>query len=163
MKVLLLILLLTAPYLQAQPLAELKMVGQGEMNWMFWKLYDAQLYSATGQYSEREYPMALALTYARDIDRQHLIEATIKEWKRLDLTWDASWLEALEKIWPSVKSGDQLLCLVDGQGYADFYLNNQHLGRVPDANFGKTFLAIWLSPATRDSTLRSQLIGDRNA
>ena len=49
----------------AAPWQGLRTVGQGEMRWLWFKLYDATLYSESGRYEPGRYPQALTLTYAR--------------------------------------------------------------------------------------------------
>lgn len=55
------------------------------MRWLWFKLYDATLYSESGRYQPGRYPQALSITYARVIERQDLLEATAAEWQRLGL------------------------------------------------------------------------------
>ncbi|MGL4916568.1 MAG: chalcone isomerase family protein, partial [Aeromonas allosaccharophila] len=70
----------TAVQASAAPWQQLRPVGQGEMNWLWFKLYDATLYSASGRYQPGHYPQALTLTYARSIEREDLLSATAAEW-----------------------------------------------------------------------------------
>ncbi|MCP3292207.1 hypothetical protein NAT01_27260, partial [Aeromonas hydrophila] len=51
------------------PWQQLLPVGRGEMSWLWFKLYDATLYSENGRYRPGHYPQALSLTYARAIER----------------------------------------------------------------------------------------------
>lgn len=157
--------LLFSSFLQADPLKDMKLVGQGEMHWMFWKLYDAELYTPTGSYQAAShqtanYPLALELTYARNIDKKHLLEATTKEWRRLNIAWHPDWLKTLTQMWPSVQAGDQLICYLDESGESIFYFNGQYLGGISDPLFGQDFLAIWLSANSHDQELKANLIGE---
>ena len=60
-------LLLLALSAQASPVAALRAVGQGEMHWLWFKLYDATLYSHDGRYHPDARPLALTLRYARGL------------------------------------------------------------------------------------------------
>ena len=79
------LLVATAVQASAAPWQQLRPVGQGEMNWLWFKLYDATLYSESGRYEPGRYPQALTLTYARAIEREDLLSATAAEWQRLGL------------------------------------------------------------------------------
>ncbi|MFP2770836.1 DUF3833 family protein [Oceanisphaera sp. KMM 10153] len=84
-KVLLLLWLLAMPFsspLWASPTADLNLVGQGSMRWLFRGLYQARFYSADGQYRAGDFPQALVLRYQRDIGKEDLLDATVTEWQR---------------------------------------------------------------------------------
>ena len=63
----------------------IKLVGQGQFSYLFWDLYQAQLYTADGQWSnyQQSAPLVLKLTYQRDISKADFIEATVDQWKHL--------------------------------------------------------------------------------
>ncbi|MBF0264160.1 MAG: chalcone isomerase family protein [Gammaproteobacteria bacterium] len=145
--------------LQASVLGELKRVGQSSMNWAFFKLYDIELYSENGKFNNQQYPMALNIIYARNIEKNDLIDATIKEWEKQKIVWKQQWVEQLKIIWPSVKTQDQILLYADQQQHSHFYHNNALVGSIKSAEFTQMFLAIWLSPETSETELRHQLIG----
>ena len=147
----------------ASPAKDLKLVGFSEMNWMFWKLYDIRLFSSNGQYHEDQYPLALAIEYARDIESAMLVKSTLKEWKRLSVNWKPSWQQQLQEIWPSVSAGDELLLLVERDGVSRFFYNKKFVGEIEDAEFAQAFLSIWLSANTREPELRRQLLGANDA
>lgn len=161
-KLLLLIMFIAMPVF-ASPVNDLKLVGYSEMNWMFWKLYDIRLLSADGEYRENQYPLALAIEYAREIDASMLIDSTIKEWERLSVSWKEDWTQQLKGIWPSVKPGDELLIHVEISGISHFYFNNQRIGKIVDPDFAPAFLSIWLSTSTREPDIRKQLMGKSDA
>jgi hypothetical protein len=82
------------------------------MRWLWFKLYDATLYSESGRYQPGRYPQALSITYARAIERQDLLEATAAEWQRLGLGSESErqrWLARLATLWPDVAPGDKLV------------------------------------------------------
>ncbi|GLS91926.1 hypothetical protein GCM10007916_29960 [Psychromonas marina] len=138
------------------------MVGQGEMSWLFIDLYQASLYSPTGDYKQAQYPQALNIIYQKDIDKDHLISATEKEWQKLAFnnTQYNGWLNQLDNLWPDIKKGDQLLFMVEDDGSGYFYHNNKLLGGVDNQQFAEAFLSIWLSKNTSEPKLRQQLLGE---
>jgi len=140
----------------------LKMVGQGQMSWLFIDLYHAELYSPNGQYKNKNYPQALNIIYQKDINKKHLVSATEKEWQKLaiDAAQQPIWLSQLNEIWPDIKKGDQLLFMVENDGSGYFYHNNQLLGTVNNPHFSEAFLSIWLSQKSSQPMLRKQLLGE---
>lgn len=153
---------------------QLKIVGKGEMSWLFIDLYQASLYSPTGEYQQRVYPQALKIVYQQDIDRDDLVNATEKEWQKLsqkqfqkqsqkqalDASQYQDWLVALRQLWPDIKEGEDLLFIVEADGRGVFYHNDQLLGGINSNEFSEAFLSIWLSKNTSEPGLRRQLIGE---
>lgn len=158
-KVLALMVCSAALSLHAQPTGDLQLVGEGEMDWLFFDLYQARLYSANGRYQAKQFPQALSLRYQRDIKNTKLVEATISEWQRLGVKWKYSWQQRLMSMWPSVQSGDQLTLRVNSDGSSHFYFNGEGLAKIDDPLFGPAFLAIWLDDNSRKPTLTQQLKG----
>lgn len=145
---------------QASPTDDLQLVGQGEMDWFFFDLYEARFYSATGTYEAEQYPQALSLRYQRDIENTKLVDATITEWQRLGVKWQPSWQQQLTALWPSVSKGDELTIRIATDGVSRFYFNGQPLADITDSEFGPAFLAIWLDANSRKPSLTRQLKGN---
>ena len=154
---------LLASTAQAYPLQSLKQVGATEMNWLFWKLYDIRLLTADGRYQQNDYPLALAIRYARDIPREQLIKSTVDEWQRQEIDYAPEWAQRLEEIWPSVAEGDEIAVHVDADGHSHFYFNQQSVGSIDDQAFAAAFLAIWLSDNTLKPVLTRKLTGVSDA
>ncbi|MFH7566507.1 chalcone isomerase family protein [Oceanimonas smirnovii] len=159
MKKLCCLLLLLASSVFASPVSDLALVGQGKMSWLFWDLYQARFYSESGRYRPEDYPQALSLRYQRNIDKEDLLAATVKEWQRLGVSWKQEWPQQLEQLWPSVRTNDELVLRVDNNGISRFYFNWRLLGSIDDPDFAQAFLAIWLSADSRDPQLTRQLKG----
>ncbi|PJG58282.1 chalcone isomerase family protein [Aeromonas cavernicola] len=156
------LVLLALPVMAAAPWPQLQPVGQGEMQWLWFKLYDAAFYSETGRYQHGQYPQAISLTYARAIDKSDLLSATEQEWQRLGMgtqTQHQQWLGQLAAIWPDVAAGDTLRFYVDKAGAGHFWWQDKPLGTVADPQFSAAFLAIWLSENSRDPDLTRRLRG----
>lgn len=164
------LLLWTAPG-SASPSAQLDdllLVGSGEMRWLGMEIYEARLLNSAGRYDGGTItaPMALEITYRRNISRDRLVGTTEREWRRLgrELGLDGrpqvkTWLSALGTIWPDVTPGDRIIALVEPGGPTRFYGNEGLLGVVADPEFGPAFLGIWLHPETRAAELRAGLLG----
>lgn len=135
-------------------------VGETRLSVLFWDVYDATLYSPSGEYEKSE-QQALNLNYLRDIDADDLIETTEEEWQKLklDSSEHEGWLAKLKDIWPNIKKGDCLLLVESDNGYAEFYQGEELLGTVESQEFTDQFLAIWLSPESRFEDERNELVG----
>ena len=145
MKYGLLIFALLVGAAQASPVHDLKTVGSGTFNWMFWKIYDISLLTANGTYQEGQQPLALEITYARDIEGNQLVSTTIEEWERQDITWKEDWSAQLTEIFPNITEGDQLLLRVDEQNTSSFLFQRKADWCYRGRDFTDAFLAIWLS------------------
>lgn len=140
-----------------------KLVGQGQFSYLFWDLYQAELYTANGNWSDYQQssPVVLKLTYQRDISKADFIEATVDQWLHLQgkvSEQHKEWALQLDKLWTDVKKGDQLTCVLLADGKVQFYFNDKLLGDVTDPAFGPAFLDIWLSDKTSAPKLRKKLL-----
>lgn len=144
-------------------------VGRASLSWFGLDIYDATLWTETGDFAEPGFDQRLALRidYHRTISSRKLAERTRKEWRRLDrhvrLPVDATvneWLAALETMWPDVGPGDYIITIVEPGGQTRFEDSNGPLGVIEDPEFGPAFLSIWLHPRTSRPDLRMALVGD---
>lgn len=147
----------------ASPVQGLTKYGEGQMSVMFWDLYKAELFGQTPSYQSDTSPVALKITYLRDIDKEDLIEATLDQWGHIGYENESipKWATQLEQIWPDIKEGSQLTIRVHSDGSSDFYDATSKIGSMEDPQFGKAFLAIWLSEKTSEPKLRAKLIGEK--
>jgi hypothetical protein len=160
-------LLLFSANLFASPISHLTKIGEGEMEYLFWTIYQAQFYRAGSNASsstplEEDHPAkALKIEYYQSITRQALLDATIEQWQHLGYSPSQiqSWAKPLASLWPDIKPGDTLTVLVSKEGASHFFFQNQRLGSIDDKQFGQAFLSIWLSEQTTEPELRLQLLG----
>ncbi|ANU36028.1 hypothetical protein VSVS05_00897 [Vibrio scophthalmi] len=93
------------------------------------------------------------------------MDATYEQWIKqgYNRVQAKQWIEELTSIFPSVKQGERLTYITDGErGYFEFSPNaksTQALGTIDDEQLNDAFLAIWLSPKTEYADLRRNLIG----
>lgn len=157
------ILCLISFHLSASPVANLNKIGEGEMDYLFWTLYKAELFALNKQ-SEDIYSQqpTLRITYFKSISKQALLEATQQQWSELGYTplKTLIWLEPLKAIWPNVEEGDQLTFVTLQDGRGEFYFNQTFIGKIADHSFSKAFLSIWLSEKTSEPELRRKLLGE---
>lgn len=140
----------------ASPVGDLNKQGEGEMTYLFWTLYNAELYT-TPTRSEQ----ALKIEYYRDIDSKDLVDATQDQWEKLGYSDNKikSWIAPLYAMWPDVKEGSTLTIRVSENNQSQFYFDEKPIGTITDKQFGPAFLSIWLSENTSEPTLRKQLLG----
>ena len=74
--VLLLCLTLVVPVAQATDWLGWRKVGDATLTWGPFTVYTSQLRTPDGRYGRENQDQALIITYARDIDRDELVEAT---------------------------------------------------------------------------------------
>lgn len=171
-KYILLILLsantLMSTNVMASPVNHLTKVGEGEMTYLFWNLYLAELYIAptstikkAALASNDSKGKALKITYFKSISKQDLISATQDQWEHLGYANRdiQRWLKPLKNMWPDVEPGDKLTLVVSDEGKSQFFFDNSPIGTIDDISFGQAFLSIWLSENTSEPELRKQLLG----
>ena len=137
--------------------------GQARLRFFGLSVYDATLWTEPGfevsAFSRHRF--VLELHYLRTLYGKAIAERSLKEMRGVGSVSDAQaagWLEAMLKLFPDVKEGDHIAGLhVPGEG-ARFTLNERPLGEVPDPEFARLFFGIWLSPATSEPQMRTQLL-----
>ncbi|BBP59151.1 chalcone isomerase family protein [Pseudomonas sp. St316] len=142
-----------------------RLVGQADFDWYGFDLYQARLWSAAAAPS-LETAFALELNYRRAIDKESLVETSLKEMQRLNgAPLDAGrrdeWAAQMRRAFIDVKPGSRITGLyLPGQG-CRFYVGETLSLAVTDPRFARAFFAIWLDPRTREPNLRNQLLGTK--
>lgn len=152
--------------LEPDYLTNLTAVGRGELTWFGFTIYHASLWTANGSFQsiDQSKPIALAITYQKNIDSQALAERTVEEWEHLnifDKKTRKTWGDRLVTIWPDVKPEDNITTLLTPDQKTRFYHNDKLIAELNEPEFGKALLSIWLDPNTSEPGLRSNLIGKR--
>ncbi|MFB9134412.1 chalcone isomerase family protein [Vibrio olivae] len=145
------------------------MVGEAELSVFVFDIYRSTLFTPSGKYLPQgvNEPLALSITYLRDISSTKLLEATAEQWQKLGFNQQqvSSWIPVLEGIFPDVEPGDTLTYLSQGKyGHFIFKPKNQaqeSVGDIDNQELSQAFLSIWLSPNTTYPKLRKQLIGEQ--
>lgn len=159
--------LLTAMSVQAgtwrEALPAAKVVGSGSLRWFGLKIYDAKLWSEQQPFDANA-PFALELTYHRTISREQFVETSLDEIKRLFTDRYSAetlkrWEAEMNRAFPNVKAGDQLIGVYEPGVGCRFYDANQLTTSVKDPEFARAFFAIWLDKRSKDSDLRAKLLG----
>ncbi|MNY30017.1 hypothetical protein D3C86_1640970 [compost metagenome] len=139
------------------------MVGAGELRLFGLRIYSARLWSPA-QPLGVDSPIALELTYHRAISREQLVDASVREIRRLygdavGAAQLAGWRAQMLQAFVDVEPGSRITGVhLPGQG-ARFYVGRELKHEVRDQEFARAFFAIWLDPRTRNPELRAQLLG----
>lgn len=142
------------------PWQQFQAVGQAELNFLFWAVYEASLFSASGEFAfPGEQAFALALEYKRGFSRQDLVTETRRQWQDIGIDVHDRWLEQLAAVLVDVSKGDVITLFVDQDCQSHFFHNNQLLGVIEDPVFTRQFAAIWLSEQTTRPAMRASLLG----
>lgn len=136
--------------------ASLKPYGSGEFRRFGFLVYEAQLWAGN---NPLEPPIALQLTYKREIAGSKIVDASVDQMRALgaDEKRLEVWAAAMSKIFPNVKPGDQIVGIYRS-GSAIFLFNNREVGQVNDPEFARLFFGIWLDPRTSEPILRERLL-----
>ena len=154
-----------------EPTASAALSGQqtvGTSLFRYWgfEVYQATLHAAAGFDAKRfeQQRFGLALQYRRAFDGSDIAQRSIDEMQAIaPLTpqQTGDWIAAMQRAFPDVKPGDELLGVhVPGSG-ARFYFNGQLRATVDDPAFSARFFGIWLSPRTSEPALREALLGGK--
>ena len=136
-------------------------VGEARFSFLFWDVYDAQLYAPQRRFTPAG-TYALSLRYLMDFSGPDIAERSLDEMRGQgyrDKQQLDRWLVAMLKIFPDVKSGDELLGVRSLTGKSYFLHNGNLIGAVTDPLFADAFFGIWLAPNTSEPKLRKQLLG----
>lgn len=140
-----------------------KIIGQGSMHYFFWHIYDAKLYSVSGNFSFNR-PFTLKLEYKRKFDGDKIADRSTEEIRKLGFEDEvklAAWHAQMKKIFPDVGDGITLTGVYQPRQGTIFYKNNKKVGAIKDPAFGKWFFGIWLDKKTSEPTLRKALLGNK--
>ena len=142
------------------PWQKFELVGQAELRFFVWPVYEARLYSDSGAYEfPHTAPFALVLEYKRQFTKEQLISETQKQWQILGIEQTREWLESLARVLRDVEKSDVITLYVDNKANSVFYLNDTLLGSINDPAFTEQFIAIWLSDKTSRPEFRANLLG----
>ncbi|MBK8890258.1 MAG: chalcone isomerase family protein [Dechloromonas sp.] len=132
--------------------------GSGEFRRFGFLVYEATLWA--GGDDPLRPPLALKLTYKRNISGRDIADASVKEIRNLGVGDEArlkGWGEQMASIFPDVRPGDHILG-VQLPDEARFFFNDRSIGTIDDPAFARAFFAIWLDAKTSAPDLRAALL-----
>lgn len=140
-----------------------RLLGSGDFTWFGVSLYTARLWSP-GMPMTWDQPFALELVYHRALSRDALVEASLKEMRRMaearpDEPTLLRWSSEMRDAFVDVRPGMRITGLYHPGKGCTFFVDGQLRRRVEDPAFARAFFDIWLDPRTRDKELRQRLLG----
>ena len=136
----------------------LKRWGSGEFRRFGFLIYEATLW-ASGR-DPLQPPLALALTYKRNLSGKRIAEASVNEMRNLDSADETrlqNWGLRMAQIFPDVQPEERIVGLYLAEG-ARFFHNDRPLGHIDDPAFARAFFGIWLDARTSAPELRAALL-----
>jgi len=149
------------PVALASELTMLRPLGEGRLRWFGLHVYDSSLW-VPGDAWSFDRVFALDIRYAMNIRGRDLTKRSLEEMRRLGFSDPAKlrrWEEAMERVFPDIRSGDRLVGVNIPGREARFYSQDRLLGTVPDPEFARAFFSIWLDEKTSEPGLRRRMLG----
>lgn len=141
-----------------------RLAGEGELRFMGFRVYTARLWISTPGRDPAQLlqqPLALELRYQRNLLGETIVEGSDKEIARLGFgtsTQRARWSAQMKQLFPDVREGDRLTGVFDPVRGVRFFHNDQPIGSIDDADFGRAFFSIWLDERTQAPSLRTSVL-----
>lgn len=141
-----------------------RLQGEAILRFLGMRIYHARLWVEPDFRPDRptEHPAVLELEYLRDFKGADIAERSLKEMQRSGLLPDAKaqrWLAQMRRVFPDIRAGDRLTGHFQPGQATRFWHNGRPTGEVADAQFGRSFLGIWLAPTTSEPAMRQALLG----
>ena len=143
--------------------SEMKLIGQGTLKVLFFEVYDVRLLADSKPFSWKN-KFQLEFTYKREVNKQSVIESSIKEMRRQSNILDKDinqWQDYLEQSILPVQEGSQATVSWNPNGQITFHYQSSEPTTIEDENFARAFLNIWLGEETSQPKLRNQLLGEQ--
>ena len=135
------------------------LIGSANYSFLFWYIYDAELYSTSNKFNPNE--LAIILKYNRSIDKETLIRETIndiKEQKSISNQQEEKWKSLLESIYIDTKTNKKFIA-IKINNKSIFYYNNKKLHESFDEEFNQLFFDIWLRSNSKNPDFTRTLLG----
>lgn len=147
-------------------LDQLTPVGSASLKVLWFQIYDATLFSQTGDYStavdgqQDATNLALELVYKRDIKSARLVTETERQLAdRLPKQALTNGLQQVASFWPDIQKADTLTFYMESPDSGHFFYNREHIGHVNAEGFAQAFLNIWIGDDSQYPRLAEQLKG----
>ena len=135
------------------------LIGNANYSFLFWDIYDAELYSTSKKYNSNE--LAIILKYNRSIEKETLVKETIndiKEQKNISKEQEEKWKSLLESIYIDTKTNKKFIA-IKINNKSIFYYNNKKLHESFDEEFNQLFFDIWLRSNSKNPNFTKTLLG----
>ena len=135
------------------------LIGSANYSFLFWNIYDAELYSTSNKFNSNE--IAIILKYNRSIEKETLVKETIndiKEQKNISKEQEENWKSLLETIYIDTKINKKFIA-IKINNKSIFYYNNKKLHESFDEEFNQLFFDIWLRSNSKNPNFTRTLLG----
>jgi len=135
------------------------LVGKANYSFLFWNIYDAELYSTSDKFNTNE--LAIILKYNRSIEKETLVKETIndiKEQKNISKEQEEKWKSLLESIYIDTETNKKFIA-IKIKNKSIFYYNNKKLHESFDEEFNQLFFDIWLRSNSKNPNFTKTLLG----
>ena len=135
------------------------LIGSANYSFLFWNIYDAELYSTSNKFNPNE--LAIILKYNRSIEKETLVKETIndiKEQKNISKEQEEKWKSLLESIYIDTKTNKKFIA-IKINNKSIFYYNNKKLYESFDEEFNQLFFDIWLRSNSKNPNFTKTLLG----
>ena len=135
------------------------LVGKANYSFLFWNIYDAELYSTSNKFKPNE--LAIILKYNRSIEKETLVKETIndiKEQKNISKEQEEKWKSLLETIYIDTETNKKFIA-IKIKNKSIFYYNNKKLHESFDEEFNQLFFDIWLRSNSKNPNFTKTLLG----
>ena len=135
------------------------LVGKANYSFLFWNIYDAELYSTSNKFNSNE--LAIILKYNRSIEKETLVKETIndiKEQKNISKEQEEKWKSLLETIYIDTETNKKFIA-IKIKNKSIFYYNNKKLHESFDKEFNQLFFDIWLRSNSKNPNFTKTLLG----
>ena len=135
------------------------LIGSANYSFLFWNIYDAELYSTSNKFNSNE--LAIILKYNRSIEKETLVKETIndiKEQKNISKEQEEKWKNLLESIYIDTKTNKKFIA-IKINNKSIFYYDDKKLHESFDQEFNELFFNIWLRSNSKNPNFTKTLLG----
>ena len=136
-----------------------KLVGEVNYSHLFWDLYDAKLFSETGDFEENKF--ALVLKYNTKISRKSVVKETVNQLKKQKEYTEEELDELrtlLKNTFKDIKVDDTFIGIKENNT-AYFYFKHEKVLETKDLEFINLFFNIWLREDSQNPAFTKKLLG----
>ena len=145
----------SASVAKALPGAELR--GQATFRYLGFQLYDARLFTKNAAPLNWSEDFGLELTYKRKLTQYDMVEATLREMKRVGPSLPIR--TDLERCYKGVSPGDRYLAVSEGPDTLRFWYNGSAICTLRHPGIKTRFMSIFLGENTRSTRFTRALKG----
>ncbi|GGA05028.1 hypothetical protein [Neptunicoccus cionae] len=152
----------SAPVEVARSLGGASLKGTASARLWGKKLYDAELWTASGGTFDQREPFALTLRYAHAFSADLLARTSVKEIVRVEggrLSDHGALEQRLRRCLVDVAKGVRVTGVSQGPDRASLFVNGRKTCTLTYPRLRDRFFGIWLAPTSRDARSASRLKG----